>query len=208
MCFMERAISTTAAVEEWRPVKGWEGLYEVSNLGRVRSLDRYVVHKTIVKKNYTKLMKGRILSQTINSQNKYLTVGLHDGGSYRCVRVHRLVAEAFIPNPDNLPEVNHKDEDKSNNKVDNLEWCDRAYNMNYGTVIKRTAAARSKPVEQLTLDGKHVAYFPSHRDIKRLSDGKYHRQSVYMVLKGKCKTAYGYLWRLVDNPSKEDTTHT
>ena len=199
---------TTAVVEEWRPIAGYEGIYEVSNLGRVRSLDRYVVHKTIDKKNYTRHIKGSILSPIINSKNKYLTVGLHDGGRRIAAYVHRLVAETFIPNPYNMPEVNHKDEDKNNNKVDNLEWCDRAYNMNYGTAIKRTSAARSKPVEQLTLDGKHVAYFPSHRDIKRLSDGKYRRQSVYMVLKGKCKTAYGYLWRLVDNQCNEDTTHT
>ena len=111
-------------IEEWRPVVGYEGLYEVSNTGRVRSLDRYVKGKG---KSYF-LHKGRVLSPAIKPEG-YLIVRLQRRTFY----IHRLVTAAFLPNPDNLPEVNHKDEDKTNNRVENLEWCDHKYNMNYGT---------------------------------------------------------------------------
>ena len=114
--------------EEWRPIEGYEGLYEVSNLGRVRSLDMYVKSRY---GNY-RLHKGKVLSPAKDT-NGYLFVNLTYNGKHNTIRVHRLVALTFIPNPDNLPEVNHKDEDKSNNRVDNLEFCDRKYNINYGS---------------------------------------------------------------------------
>ena len=118
--------------EEWRPIEGYEGLYEVSSYGRVRSLDRYV--KTCYEAY--KLHKGKILSPA-KDKNGYLKVHLCCNGKHNIIRVHRLVCKAFIPNPDNLPEVNHKDEDKTNNSVDNLEWCDHSYNISYGTRTER-----------------------------------------------------------------------
>ena len=119
-------------IEEWKSIPGYEGLYEVSNLGRVRSLDRYV--KTCYEAY--KLHKGKILSPA-KDKNGYLKVHLCYNGKHNIIRVHRLVAQAFLLNPDNLPEVNHKDEDKTNNSVDNLEWCDRSYNISYGTRTER-----------------------------------------------------------------------
>ena len=115
-------------IEEWRPIEGYEGLYEVSSYGRVRSLDKYV------KSGYGsyRLRKGKILSPGIRPDG-YLFVNLTYNGKHKTITVHRLVAQAFLPNPDNLSEVNHKDEDKSNNRVENLEWCDRKYNLNYGS---------------------------------------------------------------------------
>lgn len=101
--------------EEWRPVKGYEGLYEVSNTGKVRSLY---------------FGKTRILSPCKNSQG-YLQAVLCKDKVPKGLRVHRLVASAFIPNPNNKPEVNHIDGNKANNNVDNLEWCTREYNMRH-----------------------------------------------------------------------------
>ena len=100
-------------MEEWKNVIGYEGLYEVSNIGNVRSVIR------------NKLLR---LSKT----KGYIQVYLYKNGIRTGLKVHRLVAQAFIPNPDNLPQVNHKDEDKTNNSVENLEWCNAKYNVNYG----------------------------------------------------------------------------
>lgn len=113
--------------EIWRPVKDFEGYYEVSNLGRVRSIDRVVVDKTGRKQ----FKKGTMLKYRPDRQG-YCIVSLSIDRHYTTKCVHTLVAEAFIPNPDNLPQVNHKDEDKSNNIVKNLEWCTAKYNANYG----------------------------------------------------------------------------
>lgn len=109
--------------EIWKDVKGFEGLYQVSNLGRVRSLDRR-------KNNH--FFRGRILRQP-KDKDGYCLVTLNDGKRSKMGRVHRLVALAFIPNPENLPEVNHIDENKENNRIDNLEWCTTKYNLTYGS---------------------------------------------------------------------------
>lgn len=117
--------------EIWKPIKGYEGYYEVSNLGRVRRLDRYDYGC-----GYARFYKGGILKSLCGS-NGYLHVMLCRDGTRLTKSVHRLVATTFIPNPENLPQVNHKDEDKSNNTVTNLEWCSSKYNMNYGTKNRR-----------------------------------------------------------------------
>ena len=115
---------TVDAVEVvWKPIVGFEGLYEISNLGKVRN------------------SKGETLKQGIKRTNCtcYKLVNLWKDGRYYKKYVHRLIAEAFIPNPGNLPMVNHKDEDGTNNSIDNLEWCTREYNVNYGTAKERRA---------------------------------------------------------------------
>ena len=105
--------------EIWRPIEGYEGLYEVSSYGRVRSLDKYV---KICCWSY-RLRKGKIISLEL-SYSGYYSVDLIYKRKRRHFYVHRLVAGAFIPNPNNLPFVIHKDKDKTNNNVENLEWCD------------------------------------------------------------------------------------
>ena len=115
-------------IEEWRPVVGYEGLYEVSNTGRVRSVDRYIKNGH----SSYRLHKGKVIS-LLKGEYGYIQVNLYYNGKNYKKYVHRLVAQAFIPNPDNLPQINHKDEDKTNNRVDNLEWCTAKYNINYGT---------------------------------------------------------------------------
>ena len=110
--------------EIWRPIEGYEGLYEVSNTGLIRSLDRFVGNRNRI--------KGKILSIKIE-KNGYCSVALSKYGKMKRYLVHRLVAQEFIPNTEGLPQVNHKDEDKTNNRVENLEWCDNYYNLMYGT---------------------------------------------------------------------------
>ena len=119
-------------MEEWKSIPGYEGLYEVSSYGRVKSLDRYVKGKS---ESY-RLHKGRILNPSKDT-NGYLKVLLKCNTKCKTITVHRLVAQIFIPNPDNLPCVNHLDEDKTNNRVENLEWCTQQYNLNYNGVLKR-----------------------------------------------------------------------
>ena len=176
---MSHATLTTLANEEWRPVKGYEGLYEVSNFGRVISL-----------------RTNKILHQR-KTRDGYRSVTLYDcNRKLKTKYVHRLVAVAFVPNPHNHPEVNHKDENKSNNRADNLEWCNRSYNVNYGTGIRKRSIAKSKPIEQLTLDGKHVAYYESSTIAGKLNSCD--PSLLRKVIRGGRDSAFGYLWRAIE----------
>ena len=119
-------------IEVWKDVPGFEGIYRVSNLGMVRSLDR-------VKKDGRR-MYGRIRKPHRDSCG-YMLVQLYKDNEKKHYSIHRLVALAFIPNPDNLPQVNHKDEVRDHNTVDNLEWCTVLYNQNYGHRKERTSSS-------------------------------------------------------------------
>lgn len=166
--------------EEWLPVKGYEGLYKVSDWGRVKSL------------NYRGTGKEKILHQT-KSKSGYMTVHLCKDGKPKCCRVHRLVAEVFLPNPDGLPEVNHIDEDKTNNFCClptncNLEWCTHAYNSQYSKNIA---------VEQLDMDGNVIKRWESTREAERHG---YHSSTISYCCQGKRMTHKGYRWRYADQP--------
>ena len=113
--------------EEWREVRGYEGLYEVSDWGRVRSLDKVVCYSNGKGDHFH---KGKILSHKVHKDG-HLQVGLSCGSKVKWCFVHRLVAQAFIPNPNNFPVINHKDENPTNNCVENLEWCTIQYNSQY-----------------------------------------------------------------------------
>lgn len=155
-------------MEIWKDVVGYEGKYQVSNLGRVKSL------------NYNRTGKEQILKTQTNRYG-YLYVCL--GSNHNKVRIHRLVAEAFIPNPYNLPEVNHKDLNRANNVVDNLEWATREYNIDY---------SHSTPVEQLTMEGTVVKNWKSIREADRHG---FVRSAVWECCKGKRPHYKGFLWR-------------
>ena len=196
---MVPAISTTPANEVWRPIGGWEGLYKVSNKGQVRSLDYWYMHTG---RWYVKRLvfhKGRIMKQQENKG--YLIVKLNKEGKCITRQVHRLVAETFIPNPNNLPVVNHKDENPKNNNVSNLEWCTQGYNVHYGGGLDRLVKSneyRMRTIEQLTKSGEHVAY---HKGISQLIKRTgFCERSIYRCLKKKprFKSAYGYKWRYVE----------
>ena len=162
--------------ENWKDIVGYEGLYQVSDKGSVKSIG---------------YGKERILSPG-KLQNGYLRVNLCKNGEKKNLLVHRLVAQAFIPNPDNLPEVNHKDEDKENNSVQNLEWCDGKYNINYGTRNQRV----SKPILQYTKSGKLVREWKSIMDVQR--NLGYSNGSISSCCTGRRKSANGFIWRFND----------
>lgn len=120
-----------------KAVKGYEGYYEVDQFGRVYSVNR-VISVNDNGRQYEKLLKAKQMKQTMHSKG-YKTVSLTKDGKTKGMFVHRIVAEAFIPNENDLPMVNHKDEDKTNNFVENLEWCTASYNRTYGSAVEKQA---------------------------------------------------------------------
>lgn len=163
--------------EIWRDVKDYEGKYEVSNLGRVRSL------------NYLHTGKERLLKKQLY-KNGYEYVCLYKNGEEKKCKIHRLVAMAFIPNPDGLPCVNHKDENPSNNVTSNLEWCTAAYNNAYGTRTERTF----KRVYQYMKDGSFVRSYCSTQEASRVTGVKQSNISACCLNRPHFKTAGGYIW--------------
>ena len=156
--------------EEWKTIDGFPN-YEVSNLGNVRSKDRTVLRKG----NPTKI-KGHTLNP--REAKGYMRVALYNGSrsNHRAYSVPRLVAEAFVSNSNNLPSINHKDEDKKNNNADNLEWCTHKYNSNYGTAIERRvqhqdwnsiAMKQASPIKQIDKNGYVVGMWMSMIECER-----------------------------------------
>ena len=177
-----------ADFELWKDIKGFEGLYQVSTLGRVRSLDKYVNAKI---RNIDKVLKrGKILKPTYDKDG-YLRVYLYKNGKGTNFFVHRLVAKTFIPNPLNLPEVNHKDEVKTNKRRWNLEWCSSEYNKHYGTAIKRRVEKQSKKVYQYNLKGELVNTWISVAEAGR---NGYDAKNISACCLGKHKTHKGFIW--------------
>ena len=192
------------APELWKPVVDYEGLYEVSNYGRIRSLDKHANQTNTGPRriNRTTFYHGKILKPFTFSKTGYLGIELNHNSIAKKHLVHRLVAAAFIPNPNNLPQVNHKDENKSNNHVDNLEWCTRQYNNAYGTARQRQAATLFKGVIQINKDtGKIIQEFCSITDAAK-STGT-NRVKIGCVCRGTRKTAGGYVWKYAIATNKE-----
>lgn len=192
--------------EIWRDINGYEGLYEVSNMGRVKSL------------NYNRTNQEKILKLGKN-KNGYMIVVLCKNGKTKTCQVHRLVANAFIGNPNNLPMINHKDENPSNNCVDNLEWCDASYNQNYGTANQKRIAStdyksiaakidykaiaekltnrqdQSKQVYQYSLDLKLIKIWESTMECKR---NGYNQGHVAACCRGERKSHKGFIWSYIE----------
>ena len=169
--------------EEWRPIPNFEGLYEVSNLGNVDSLNYHMTKKR-------KRLKARL------DIHGYYCVCLSNKQKVKRFKIHRLVALCFIQNPDNLPCINHKDENRQNNRVDNLEWCTYQYNNTYGSRIEKMKDKICIPVIQLAKDGDFVARYNSIEEASCLNDLEHRNISV--VCSGKRDFAGGYRWRYED----------
>ena len=176
--------------EEWRDVVGYEGRYQVSSMGRVKSLARVVIRN-----NGQKLpIKERVL-KPMTDRYGYLIVCLCAGGKQKMFKVHRLVCQAFHKNPENKLCVNHIDENKTNNAASNLEWSTYEENNNHGTHNERVAKARSKPVGQYTRYGDLVKVWPSTQEAERQAG--FNHGNISEVANGNRKTAHGFIWRYV-----------
>lgn len=173
--------------EIWKDIDP-KGIYKISNLGRVR----------------TTIRQGcsvEFLKPAVNCKG-YLTVDLRWDGKRHHATIHRLVALAFIPNPNNYPEVNHKDEDKTNNRVDNLEWCDHWYNIHYGTGIERGTDALKKDVNQYDIQGNLIKRW--HGVKPACAVLKFESSCIVRCCNGMVRTYRGFIWLYADSPSLED----
>lgn len=171
--------------EIWKDIPNYEGLYQISNLGRVKSF-----------RQSSKFHKAsEYILKSALANNGYCQVTLYNNTRKKKFLVHRLVAEAFIPNPNNYPFINHKDENPSNNEADNLEWCTARYNNAYGTARVRIIDAKSRPIEQLTLDGKVIAVYRSTRIASELLGINRGTLKSAIIKGSQCN---GYLWKYND----------
>lgn len=176
----------------WKDIPGYEGKYQVSNTGKVRSL------------NYNNTGKTEVLKPCISNMG-YKLINLWKNGKGKNYLIHRLVALAFIPNPNNYPMINHKDENPKNNAVWNLEWCTPQYNINYGTRNERASNSMkgkykgknnpsAKSVLMFTLDGEFIRRFECVRDANEYLGKPRNSVNINMNAKGKSKSAWGYHW--------------
>ena len=169
-------------MEEWRDIDEYEGYYQVSNYGKVKSLPR-------------KTRNGSCKCEKIltpgNDKDGYKIVNLYKDTGKKTYRVHRLVAEAFLENPNNLPEINHKDENPANNMIDNLEWCTSKYNSNYGTWREKRTGKNNPRARKIRCIDTGEVFNTIKEASKAYNVG---RTNIGECLSGRTKTAGGYKW--------------
>ncbi len=179
---MANTTTTTTTAIEWKSGKGFEGQYEVSNTGLIKSL---------------KGKEEKILKSRVHSKTGYVTVVLSDNGSKYSRLVHRLVAEAFIENPENKPEVNHIDENKENNNLSNLEWNTHKENSNHGTKNIRSANKQSMAIVGADEFGNIKEVYSSLQSAERISG--FRHGSISNVINGRRNSYRGLVWYKIDN---------
>lgn len=185
-------------MEEWKDIEGYEGLYKVSSFSRIKSLKRIVNNNGGIKILKERVLKGRKIN------NRYLSVSLCKDGKQKTYLIHRLVAQAFIPNPDNKPYVDHINTNIYDNRVENLRWCTQKENCNNPlTKIKHINSIKvgklnpnSKEILQFSLNGDFIRKWDCIADVKR--NLEYHTSSISNCCLCNRKTAYGYKWKYYD----------
>ena len=173
--------------EVWKDVEGFKGYYQVSNKGRVKSVDRVVSYENEFG-TFDRKIKSRILTPA--QTTGYQVVSLYKNKKRTMKYVHRLVAKAFITNPNNYPMINHKDENKLNNVVSNLEWCTASYNMEYNDLREKNGKKQRKPVIGKHLDTGEIIRYPSVTSA--MNDGY---NSIGYVLRGERPHNKNYTWK-------------
>lgn len=175
--------------EEWRDIIGFDGKYQVSNLGNVKSTDRYYKQANAKTSEYEHIYKGKVLTPFYTKWG-YKRIGLSQNGKVKFYTIHKLVAETFIPNPENLPCVNHKDGNKENNNVNNLEWC--TYQDNNRHARKTGLNKGNKGISYKNRCLKAIEYIKKHCDYgyagqKCLTDVlyRYEAEELLEILQGK-----------------------
>jgi hypothetical protein len=166
--------------EKWVSIIGFYDKYFISNTGKVKSINYRNTTNTI-------LLTSRV------SKWGYQYIGLSKNSKSYNFAIHRLVAKHFIPNPMNFEQVNHINEIKTDNRVENLEWCDRKYNINHGTGRARHAISCSKPIIQLSLDGQYIKHWES-ATIAETDTNVFDQGHISKCCKGQRKTHAGYKW--------------
>lgn len=166
------------------------GKYKISSKGRVWSCD--VVYMSDDGKRVIARKKG-CLRKPQDNKYGYLCVILRSGDKFVTAKIHRLVATAFLINPNGLKYVNHKDENKFNNDVNNLEWCTAQYNIAYGTARERAGKKMGIPINMYTLDGEYIRSFESCNEAARILG--FAQQNISRVAKGYARQTHGYIFR-------------
>lgn len=180
--------------EIWKDIAGFENMYQVSNLGRVKSLPR-PKPVTVFNKARIKIMtKERIIGGS-SEKDGYIQINLRKNGKIKKCRIHRLVAEAFLPHIEGCDVVNHKNGIKNDNRLSNLEWCTGKQNVHHAMYVlkKNWWKCHEKTVEQYSLEGVFIKRYPSLT--KAAKSVGIHYQSLYNCCIGRSKTSGGYVWR-------------
>ena len=186
--------------EIWKYIPEWEGFYQASNLGRIRSVDRVVMKLNSRGFLSPRIYKGKLLSPNVNNSGYQYLCMCKDKDHRWFAKVHRVIAMTFLHNPNHLSDVNHKDGNKLNNKVENLEWCSHSDNQKHalriGLNIKPYAASRyKKAVTQIDPKTKKIVaeYASIHEATSHL--GKTNPSNISGALNGRHRIAYGFEWK-------------
>lgn len=189
--------------EIWKDIPEFEGYYLVSNYGRVKSLERDI-YKAIYYRPDEETrthLKSRILKQIID-KNGFCCININKQGNFKGYSIKRLVAKLFLPNPLNLFHVNQKDEDKLNNYVDNLEWCNGQYYIHYGSRTGRKPSSTRRPIIQMNMNGEFIARYDSisvaHRSLSDPNKCVYLISEISRCCCGKYSQYKGYKWKFAD----------